>query len=104
MMFSGHQKYWRAKSWYFDSLGFFFQENQSKQSPYIVSAVTLHHWGPGRRGPSIPYPFNYFEKYPSFPKINMANIPKIQKALHPHIPKIDTSIPYPFKYLQKYPF
>ena len=33
----------------------------------------------------------------------MANIPKIQKALYPHIPKIDPSIPYPFKYLQKYP-
>ena len=32
----------------------------------------------------------------------MANIPKIQKALYPHIPKIDPSIPYPFKYLQKY--
>ena len=35
--------------------------------------------------------------------MNMANIPKIQKALCPHIPKIDSSIPYPFKYLQKYP-
>ena len=33
----------------------------------------------------------------------MANIPKIQKALHPYISKIDPSIPYPFKYLQKYP-
>ena len=33
----------------------------------------------------------------------MANIPKIQKALYPHIPKIDLSILYPFKYLQKYP-
>ena len=32
----------------------------------------------------------------------MANITKIQKALYPHIPKIDPSIPYPFKYLQKY--
>ena len=31
----------------------------------------------------------------------MTNIPKIQKALYPHIP--NTSIPYPFKYLQKYP-
>ena len=37
----------------------------------------------------------------------MANIPKIQKALYPHIPKIDPSIPlniyknilYPFKFL-----
>ena len=27
----------------------------------------------------------------------MANIPKIQKALYPYIPKIDPSIPYPFK-------
>ena len=33
----------------------------------------------------------------------MANIPKIQKALYPHIPKIDPSIPYPFKYLLKDP-
>ena len=33
----------------------------------------------------------------------MANIPKSQKALYPHIPKVDLSIPYPFKYLQKYP-
>ena len=33
----------------------------------------------------------------------MANIPKIQRALYPHIPKIDPSIPYPFKYLQEIP-
>ena len=33
----------------------------------------------------------------------MANVPKIQKVLYPHIPKIDPSIPYPFEYLQKYP-
>ena len=33
----------------------------------------------------------------------MANIPKIQKALNPHTPKIDPIIPYPFEYLQKYP-
>ena len=33
----------------------------------------------------------------------MANIPEIQKALYPHIPKIDPSIPCSFKYLQKYP-
>ena len=33
----------------------------------------------------------------------MANIPKIQKALYPHILKIDLSIPYPFNCLQKYP-
>ena len=32
----------------------------------------------------------------------MANIFKIQKALYPNIPKIDSSIPYPFKYIQKY--
>ena len=37
-------------------------------------------------------------------KSNTANIPKIQKAMYPHIPKIDPSIIYPFKYLQKYPF
>ena len=33
----------------------------------------------------------------------MANIPKIQKALYPHIPKIVPSVLYPFKYLLKYP-
>ena len=54
-------------------------------------------------GPSIPYLFNYFEKISHIPKINMANIPKIQKELHPHVPKIDPSIPYPIKYLHKYP-
>ena len=47
------------------------------------------YWGPGRGVPVS--------------KINVANIPIIQKALYPHIPKIDPSIPYPFKYLQKYP-
>ena len=34
--------------------------------------------------------------------MDMANIPKIQKALYPHIPKINPGILYPFKYLQKY--
>ena len=34
----------------------------------------------------------------------MANIPKIQKALYPHIPKIDPSILYPFKYFQNIPY
>ena len=53
-------------------------------------------------GPSIPYPFDYFE-ISHISEINMANIPEIQKALYPHIPKIDPSIPYPFKYLQKCP-
>ena len=41
----------------------------------------------------------------------MANIPKSQKALYPHIPKIDLSIPlniyknilYPFKFLANIP-
>ena len=33
----------------------------------------------------------------------MATIPKIQKELYPHIPKIDPNFLYPFKYLQKYP-
>ena len=43
----------------------------------------------------------------------MANIPKIQKALYPHIPKIDPririplsiykNIPYPFKFLANIP-
>ena len=47
-------------------------------------------------GPSIPYPFNYFEKISHIPKINTANILNIQKALYPHIPKIDLSIPYFF--------
>ena len=32
-------------------------------------------------------------KISHIPKRNMANIPKIQKALYPHIPKIDPSIP-----------
>ena len=52
-------------------------------------------------GPIIPYPFKYFEKYPISLKINMANFPKIQKALYPHIPKIDPNILYPLRYLQK---
>ena len=34
----------------------------------------------------------------------MANIPKIQKALYTHIPKIDPSYPYPFEYLQNIPY
>ena len=33
----------------------------------------------------------------------MANIPNIQKALYPHIPKIAPSIPYPFKFLANIP-
>ena len=33
--------------------------------------------------------------------MNIANISKIQKALYPHIPKIDPSIPYPFEFLAK---
>ena len=41
----------------------------------------------------------------------MTNIPKIQKALYPHIPKIDPNIPlniyknilYPFKFLANIP-
>ena len=43
----------------------------------------------------------FFEKISYIPKINMANISHIQKALYPYIPKIDPGIPYPFKYLQK---
>ena len=42
-------------------------------------------------------------KISHIPKINMGNIPKIQRALYPHIHKIDPNTPYPFKYLQKYP-
>ena len=34
----------------------------------------------------------------------MAKIPKIQKALYHHIPKIDQSVLYPFKYFQKIPY
>ena len=44
--------------------------------------------------------------YPAPPppeKINMENIPKIQKELYPHIPKIDPSIPYPIKPLDSGP-
>ena len=48
------------------------------------------------------YPIKLYWKISHIPKINMANIPKIQKALYPHIPEIDRSIPYPFKYLQKF--
>ena len=60
---------------------------------------------PWKGGPSIPYPFNYFEKISHIPKINMANISKIQKALYPHIPKIDPNIPYPNIYKNiPYPF
>ena len=36
-------------------------------------------------------------KISHIPKINKANIHKIQIALYPHIPKIDPSIPYPFE-------
>ena len=79
----------------------------SKQAKFALDSVrllaitcTLERCpgGGGGGGPSIPYPFNYFEKYP----ISLI-IPKIQKALYPHISIIDPSIPYPFKYLQKYP-
>ena len=60
------------------------------------------------------YPFNYFEKYPISLK-DMANIPKIQKALHVFpislkliqvscIPlNIYKNIPYPFKFLANIP-
>ena len=41
---------------------------------------------PWKRGPSIPYPFNHFEKISHILEINMANIPKIQKALFPQYP------------------
>ena len=34
----------------------------------------------------------------------MANIPKIQKALYPHIPKIDPSIPYLFNIYKNIPY
>ena len=48
-------------------------------------------------------PLTILKKISHISNINMANIPKIQKALYPHIPKINPSIPYPIKYLQKYP-
>ena len=54
-------------------------------------------------GPSIQHLFNYFEKISHIPKINMANISKVQKALHHHIPKVDPSILYPIKYVHRYP-
>ena len=60
--------------------------------------LQIKKWGSGRGGSQYPLSFVSHN-----PKINMANIPKIQKALYPHIPKIDPSIPYTFKYLQKYP-
>ena len=53
-------------------------------------------------GPSIHYPFNYL-KISHIPKKDMANFPKIQEALYPHIFKIDPSIPYPFKFLANIP-
>ena len=62
----------------------------------------MHSSGPGRRVPVSHIPL-FILKKTHIPKINMANIPKIQKALYPHIPRIDPSIPYPLKYLQKYP-
>ena len=36
-----------------------------------------------------------FWKISNIPKMNMANIPKIPKALYPHIHKVDPSIWYP---------
>ena len=62
---------------------------------YFVSFVFMQSWGSGS-GVGVP-----LSNIPFI--INMANIPKIQKALYPRIPKIDPSIPYPFKYLQNYP-
>ena len=34
----------------------------------------------------------------------MANIPKIQKALYPHVPKIDPNIPYPLNIYKSIPY
>ena len=48
-------------------------------------------------------PLIILEKISPIPKIYMANFPKIQKTLYPHIPKIDPSIPSPFTYLQNIP-
>ena len=53
-------------------------------------------------GPSFPYPFDYFEKYPISLKETWQISPIFRKHCIP-IPKIYQSIPYPFKYLQKYP-
>ena len=57
-------------------------------------------WGPGREVPVSHIPLIILKNI-YIPKIIMANITKFQKALYPHIPKIDPSIPYPFKYLRK---
>ena len=60
-------------------------------------------WRPWKGGgPSIPYPFNYFENIP-YPKNKYGKYPQNSESMYTHIPKIDPSIPYPFKYLQKYP-
>ena len=67
-----------------------------------TSTAARHLWGPGS-GSKYPISVLLSWKTSHIPKINMANIPKVQKALYPLISKIDPSIPYPFKYLQKYP-
>ena len=59
-------------------------------------------WGGGGGSPSIP--LIILKKISHIPNRNMANISKNQKALYPHITKIDPSIPYPFKYLQNTPY
>ena len=58
--------------------------------------------GPGR-GVPVSHISLIILKISHIPKINMANIPEIQKELYSHIPNIELSILYPFKYLQKYP-
>ena len=40
-------------------------------------------------------------KLSHIPKRNMANIPNVQKALYPSIPRSDPSILYPFRYFQR---
>ena len=65
-----------------------------KLSCLLGIIIFLRHW---KGGPSIPYPFNYFEKYP----ISLKEIWQISpNSEHitppPHIPKNDPIIPYPF--------
>ena len=70
------------------------------------ATMKLYILRPCKGVPGIPYPFNYFKKYPISLEINEQISPKfipIQKALYHHIPKsilnFHKSTPYQYKYL-----